>query len=129
MIETLITNHRSKIMALSAIPNAPLAKTQESQQKPGTATDQSANKRSDLSSDSSAGGSKFGDNVELSQKTATQKTQKTAQADAPAKPLDAQSAEELLQRTIKTSMADSKTAVSAQSGLQPQVARSLLADG
>lgn len=115
-------------MALTSVPNAPLARSQENQVKADSVTDQSPNKRSGLSSGSNTAGNAFGDSVELSQQATAQKTQKVAEADGTTQPLNEMSAEKLLQQTIQASRDNSKSAVSAQSKLQAEVAQTLLAD-
>lgn len=104
-------------MALSSISNAPLANSHVSQQKPGTAAEQSEGKKSNLSSDSNFSGKEFDDTVTLSQ------TEKTADL---SKVVDAKSVEKILPRTMRAILQDSKTAVSTQANFSSETAQKFL---
>ncbi|MCP3888441.1 MAG: hypothetical protein GY702_06150 [Desulfobulbaceae bacterium] len=114
-------------MALSAIPNGPLAQHQESRPKNGAATEQSEKKLADLAATKRNVENKFDDNVNFSQAT-TAASEKSNGATGISSSLDVNSAEKLLQKTMSASMADIKVAVSAQSNLSPHTAQDLLAD-
>lgn len=115
-------------MAVSSIPNAPLANNPENQQKMGSATEQSGQKKSDLSSNPNGGENRYSDNVNISQQAGKTSGTAVTESSKGAKALDAESAKELLNRTMQTYMADSKTAISTQAKVSPQAGQTLLTD-
>ncbi len=106
-------------MTLSVASNATLAQNHVSQQKTGIDTEQTEKNRSNSSSDKNISEHKFGDNVTLSQSEKTY---------GPSEVIDKEAAEKLLPQTMKSILAHSKTAVSAQANTTPQAAREFLAE-
>ncbi|SHO48983.1 hypothetical protein [Desulfopila aestuarii] len=106
-------------MTLSAVSNTIVAKNQVTQQKTGTATEQSEGKKSNGSSDAGFSGKKFDDTVTLSQ---------ADKAGGPAKTVDAKSIEQVLPRTKAAILQDSKTAVTTQANINAQTAQEFLSE-
>ena len=104
-------------MTLSAVSNAVLAKNHISHQTTETDIKQTEKGRSNTSSENNLSGNKFDDNVTLSQ------SEKTI---APSKVIDEKTTEKLLSKTMKSILANSKTAVSAQATTIPQIAQEFL---
>lgn len=106
-------------MALSAVSNAVLDKGHIPHQKTGTDTKQIEKGNSNPSPENNLSGNKFDDNVTL---TRPEKT------NAPSKVIDEKAAEELLPQVMKSILAHSKTAISAQANNNPQTASGLVTD-
>jgi hypothetical protein len=106
-------------MTLSAVSNPALAKSHFSHQKTGADTEQTEKSRSNPSSDKNISEHKFDDNVTLSQSEKT---------NGPSEIIEREAAEKLLPQTMKSILANSKTAVSAQANTTPQAARELLTE-
>lgn len=106
-------------MTLSSVSNTAVARNQVTQQKAGTATEQSEGKRSNLSSEGNLSGKKFDDTVTLRQ------TEKVA---GPSKSLDAKAVAEVLPRTKTAILLDSKGAIASQANINSQAAQEFLAD-
>lgn len=105
-------------MTLSPLTNAPLNQNHTSQQKSGIETDRTEKSGSKNSTEQTTSENKFDDNVTLSQ---------TEQPNASAKVLDKNSADTLLPQTMKSILANTDTAISAQANTSPQAARDYLA--
>jgi hypothetical protein len=99
-------------MTLSGVSNTALTQSQVSQQK-------AEKNKSDLSSADNDSGKQFDDNVTLS------KSEKSA---SPSRVIDESEAEKLLPRILKSIVASSKIAVTAQANISPQTAQGFLAD-
>ena len=99
-------------MALSAVSNGVLAQSNISHQK--TEKD-----RSNTSSESNLSGNKFDDNVTLGQSKKT---------NASPKVIDEKTAEKLLSQTMKSILANSKTAISAQANTVPHASQEILTE-
>ncbi len=128
MLRSSINNYQELNMELSSISNSPLATNKANHQKAGTTTEQSGKKNGDLSSDKNITGNKFDDNVTLSQSAGIPTSEEiNVPANSSSIP-DAKSAEKLLQKIMKSIMADSKTAVSAHANLNPLALQELLAE-
>lgn len=106
-------------MTLSVASNATLAQNHVSHQKTGINTEQTEKNRSNPSSDKNISEQKFNDNVTLSQ---LEKTTGSPEL------IDKEAMEKFLPQTMKSILAHSKTAVSAQANTTPQAARELLAE-
>lgn len=106
-------------MTLSAVSNAVLAKNQISHQKTGTDTKQTEKGKATAPSENNLSGNKFDDNVTLSQ------SEKTS---ASSKVINEKVAEKLLPETIRSILARSKTAISAQANTIPQAAQEFLTE-
>lgn len=106
-------------MALSAVPNTVLAQNHISHQKTGTDTKQTEKSNSTPSSENNLSGKKFDDNVTLSQSEKT---------NASIKVIDEKAAEKLLPQAIKSILAQSKAAISAQGNTIPQAAQEFLSE-
>lgn len=104
-------------MTLPAVSNAVLTKTHISHQKTETDSKQTEKGRSNPSQENNFSGNKFGDNVTLSQSGKTNATSKV---------IDEKATEKLLHQTMKSILAHSKTAVSAQANTIPQIAQEFL---
>ena len=129
MLRSSIDNYQELKMVLSSISNSPLATNKTSHQKAGTTTEQAEKKNNDLASDKNIAGNKFNDNVTLSKSVGIPTSEEiNVPADDSFNVPDAKSAEKLLNKIMKSIMADSKTAVSAHSNLNPQALQELLAD-
>ena len=109
-------------MSLSSISNTPLSANHANHQKSETTTEQSEKRRAGLSSNNDI--AKVSDNVLLSESVSIPNSEKTAGTKA----LDTSSAKNLVKQIMKAIMTQSKTAVSAQANLTPQIAQTLLAD-
>jgi len=106
-------------MTLSVASNATLAQNHVSQQKTGIDKEQTEKSRSNPSSDKNISEHKFDDNVTLSQSEKT---------NGPSEIIEREAAEKLLPQTMKSILANSKTAVSAQANTTPQAAREFLTE-
>ena len=106
-------------MTLSAVSNAALAKSHFSNQKTGADTEQTEKSRSNPSSEKNLSGKKFDDNVTLRQSEKTNDSSKV---------IDEKAAEKLLPQTMKSILAHSKTAISAQANTTAQAAREFLTE-
>ena len=106
-------------MTLSAVSNTTLAKNTATQQAQAAAGEQAESRKARLSSENSGSEQKFDDNVTLSQ---------SEKATAPGKIIDAAAVENILPRTMKAILADSRTAIAAQANTSPQKAQGFLAD-
>ncbi len=104
-------------MTLSAASNAVSAKSHISHQKTGTETKQTEKGRSNPSSENNLSGNKFDDNVTLGQSEKT---------NAPSKVINQKAVEKILPQTMKSILAHSKTAISAQANTIPQAAQEIL---
>jgi len=104
-------------MTLSAVSNAVLGKTHISHQKTETDTKQTEKGRPTLSSENNLSRKTIDDNVTLSQSTKT---------NAPSKVIDEKATEKLMHQTMKSILAHSKQAVSAQANSIPHVAQEFL---
>ena len=106
-------------MTLSVASNATLAQNHVSQQKTGIDKEQTEKSRSNPSSDKNISEHKFDDNVTLSQ---------SEKINGPSEIIEREAAEKLLPQTMKSILANSKTAVSAQANTTPQAAREFLTE-
>ena len=106
-------------MTLSVASNATLVQNHVLQQKTGIDTEQTEKNRSNPSSDKNISEHKFDDNVTLSQSEKT---------NGPSEVIDKEAAEKLLPQTMKSILAHSKTALSAQANTTPQAAQEFLAE-
>ncbi len=106
-------------MALSAVSNTVLTKSHTPQQKTGTVTKQIEKSSPNPSSENNLLGNKFNDNVTLGQSKKT---------NASSKVIDEKAAKELLPQVMKSILANSKTAISAQANIKTQAVPGLLTD-
>ncbi len=106
-------------MTLSATPDAVFSKSHISHQKTGTDTKQTEKGRSNPSSENNLSGNKFDDNVTLS---------RSEKVNASSRVIDEKAAEKLLPQIVKSILAHSKTAISAQATTTPQVAQEFLTE-
>jgi len=106
-------------MTLSAVSNTIIARNQVSQQKAGTATEQSEKNKNNLSSEGSLAGKKNDDTVSLSQ------TEKVAGSSVT---LDMKNVDQVLPRTKTSILQDSRTAIAAQANINSKVAQEFLSE-
>lgn len=106
-------------MTLSATSNTLFTGSHISRQKTETDTKQTEKGRSNPSSENNISENKFDDNVTLSQSEKTNTSLKV---------IDAKAAEKLLPQTMKSILAHSKTAVSAQATTIHQIAQEFLTE-
>lgn len=106
-------------MTLSVTSNATLAQNHVSQKKTGIDKEQTEKSGSNPSSDKNISEHKFDDNVTLSQ---------SEKSNGPSEIIDRETAENLLPQTMKSILAHSKMALSAQANTTPQAAQEFLAE-
>lgn len=106
-------------MTLSSVTNTALAQNKISQQKAGTAKEQTEQNKSNTSSENNLPGNKFDDNVTLSQ---TEKTNESSTV------IDGKEAGKLLPQVMKSILANSQMALSTQANTSPETARTFLAE-
>jgi hypothetical protein len=104
-------------MTLSTVSNAVLTKSHISHQKTELDTKQTEKGKSTPSSENNLSRKKFGDNVTLSQ---------SREMNTSSEVIDEKAAEKLLHQTMKSILAHSKQAVSAQTTSTQQVAQKFL---
>ena len=104
-------------MTLSAVSNAALTQGHISHQKIEADTKQTEKSRPNTSSDKGLSGNNFDDNVTLSQPEINNDSSKV---------IDKKAAEKLLPQTMKSILAHSKAALSAQANTSPHAAQEFL---
>lgn len=104
-------------MTLSSVSNTALSQGHISHQKTGADTKQTETNRPNPSSEKSLSGNSVDDNVTLS---------KSEKNNDSSKVIDKKAAEKLLPQTMKSILAHSSTAISAQANTSPQAAQEFL---